>query len=137
MKRSLILRCALVLGVATAVPATAQSASYEVISRCFFVYVAAHEAARDTAHATLFQYTQPRIGWMSGFIAGNQTNEAFGRIFNANIATNKQFATKIDDQIRASILDGNAAAFDAAINATLACDTALGFEAQWRPRLAP
>ena len=137
MTSFLNLRWTLLLIVAAASQAVAQSPSYEVISRCFFIYAAAHEAARDMVQPLLFQYTQPRVGWMAGFMTGHQSNEAFASIFDANITSNKQFAMKIDRQIRAAIKTQNSAAFDAVIDETLSCDAALGIKAEWRPRLAP
>lgn len=114
---------------------TAQQVTHEAVSRCFFIYAASHEAARELGHRRLFQYIHPRIGWMTGYMHANQSDPTLARIFEKNLNSNKQRAIGLDKKIRRAVRTRDPASFDTAVDHLLNCDRELGIDSKWRPKL--
>jgi hypothetical protein len=77
--------------------------SYEVVSRCFFVYAPITELGRDLPHPQLYQFGQTRIGWAGGYIQANQNNAAFKQVFESNLDQNKKMARQIETALKQAI----------------------------------
>lgn len=109
--------------------------SFETVSRCFFVYAPITEFGRDLPHPQLFQFGQPRIGWVTGYIQANQSNSTFKQVFEANIGKNKEMAVQLESSLRRAISARSQAAFSSVMDQAIACDRALGIRTSVLPSL--
>ena len=115
--------------------AQAQSPSYETVSRCFFVYAPITQLGSDLPHAQLFQFGQPRIGWVGGYVQANQSNAAFKQVFESNLDRNKHMGMQLETSLRQAILSRNQGQFASLLNQAVDCDRALGIRTAPLPTL--
>ena len=109
--------------------------SFETVSRCFFVYAAITELGRDLPHPQLFQFGQPRVGWVGGYMQANQSNATFTRVFEGSLPRNKEMAVQLQSSLRRAISARNQSAFSSVIDQAIACDRALGIRINFVPSL--
>lgn len=109
--------------------------AFETISRCLFVYGAIFEVGRDTPHADLFHFAQVRVGYMTGYVQGNQGNPRFKQVFEENLSANKRSAINLQDSLKAAISSRNKYVFSSVINQAVACDRQIGIRTDFLPTL--
>ncbi len=109
--------------------------SYETISRCFFVYAPINQLGRDLPQEQLYQFGQPRIAWLAGYVKANQNNPAFKQVFESSLNRNKKMATQLENSLRQALATKNQRQFSAVIDQAVACDHALGIKTIGIPSL--
>lgn len=117
-------------------PALAPAApTFDVISRCFFVYAPIFQVGRDRPHTELFQFGQPRVAWVGGYVQANRDNPTFKRVFEANLDANKRAGIKIEETLVQALNTGERGRFSWAINEAISCDKLVGIRTDFLPRL--
>ena len=126
-----------IAGLVACSAASAQPASpsFETISRCFFVYAPITEVGRDLPHPQLFQFGQPRMGWIAGYIQANQSNARFKAVFEGRMAENKRFGVQLEQKLKQAIAARNQSQFNAVVNEAVSCDRQIGIRTDFLPRL--
>ena len=102
--------------------------SFEAVSRCFFVYAPITQLGRDMPHLQLFQFGQPRMGWIGGYTQANQNNASFKQVFESNLKENKRMAGEIETSLKQAIFTKNQRQFSNILSKAVDCDRTLGIE---------
>jgi hypothetical protein len=102
--------------------------SFEAVSRCFFIYASLIEAGRNIPHPQLFQFGQPRIGWVSGYVQANQNNARFKDTFESRLPENKRYSFELQARLKRAVLSRNRAEFNAVLAEGVSCDRIMGIE---------
>ena len=125
----------LLLSTSFAVNSYASSPSYKVVSKCFFIYAPITETGRDMNIQSIFSYGQKRMSWIGGYIKANEKNSSFTKVFEDNIATNKKYAIILENKLRKSIKEKNAAEFNTIMSYSIGCDRTLGIKSTDVPKI--
>lgn len=94
--------------------------------RCFFVYAATAQVARDYPNRRLFEWMHGRMAWTAGYIAGKRQDAEFASYFNAHVEDGKREAEKVDKALKQALREGSNEKYLAAMQPTFSCDRAMG-----------
>lgn len=113
----------------------AANPSFEIVSRCFFVYANILQAGERLPHPEIHQFGLEKIGWVGSHLQAHQSNLEFKRVFEVNLAANKRAGVQLEKSIMDAVASRNQAQFSAVINKAVECDRLIGITTKFIPRM--
>lgn len=115
-------------------PAHAQQ-NYMAVSNCFWVVAPIHELSREMQLNELWNFTQGRIGWFTGFIQANKGNKDFDAAFSVDLERKKAAGLTMKEELRQAITRRDASKYQQIILRAVTCDQVMGIRTDFIPRM--
>jgi hypothetical protein len=133
--KNIILLFVVALSTLCSLPARSADPSFEIITRCAFVYAPIFQAGRDIPHTELFHFGQVRVGYIGGYLQANKLNPQFKQVFESTLSANKQAGVQLESSLKRAISTRNHTLFSSVINEALDCDRLVGIRTDFIPKM--